>query len=501
MAIAEQPTTADILEVFNPITAEKIGDLPIATQADVHAAAQRARDAQPAWEALGVKGRSALLRKWINAVWDDQQNLFDIIRRETGKAEGGAFTELGVLDLLTGYLTHRAPAALRPKNRKPLIPFIQRSKVTYKPHGVVGFITPWNYPLLNGIGDAIPALIAGNTVIVKPSEITPYTALYAFEMMHKAGIPADVAQIIIGKGDTGAALIDEVDYVSFTGSTATGRKIAARCAERLIPYTLELGGKDPGIVLRDADLDQAAAGVLIGAWENAGQVCISTERLYVDRAIYPQFLEKVLTQAQNFKYSPDAGFDVDMGSLTNEREVLRAEAHIADAVAKGAQVVYGGKRRPDLGAYFFEPTILTGVTHDMDVMTEETFAPILPIMQFETEAEAVRLANDSEYGLSASIFTEDHKRGEKIASQLVCGDVVINRPMLAFGTPSTPMGGRKNSGIGRRNGIEGLMRFVVTQSILVDTRMGMDASLNQWDPLTMRFAKLAHQLRKYLPFI
>jgi succinate-semialdehyde dehydrogenase/glutarate-semialdehyde dehydrogenase len=491
----------DEIAVKNPITGAKIGDIPVMSADEVRAAVARARAAQPAWNARGAKERADLLRKWADLLWDDQKTALEKIRAETGKNEIGAWLEVVVIDTVVSYYSHHAPKLLKPQTRRSLFPGKHTARVYYKPHGVAGFITPWNYPLNNAFVDLIPALIAGNTVVLKPSEVTPYTALYALELMYRAGIPRDVIQAVTGDGRTGAALVDEVDYISFTGSTATGRKIAMRAAERLIPCSLELGGKDPLIILKDVDLDLAASGTLIGALENAGQVCISTERVYVEDAIYDSFIERIKHYADQLNIGSGDGYDVHVGSLTNERELLRSEAQVQDAVAKGARIVYGGKRRPDLGPLFFEPTILANVNHDMAVMREETFGPLIPIMRVSDAEEAIRLANDSEYGLSAAVFTKDLKRGEQLATRIESGDVCVNTTQWTFGTPSLPMGGVKNSGMGRRNGPEGLLRFVKPQSVLIDNHLMTRPYLTLGDPRAIKIFLLLRSLRRQLPFL
>jgi acyl-CoA reductase-like NAD-dependent aldehyde dehydrogenase len=406
-----------------------------------------------------------------------------------------------VTDATLDYYVRHGPKLLRPHARRPAFPILQRTRVYYKPYGVAGFITPWNYPLLTGFIDLIPAMIAGNTVVVKPSEITPFTAEYAINLMYKAGIPRDVIQIVTGDGRTGEALIDHVDCIAFTGSTAVGRKVALRAAQRLIPYSLELGGKDPLIVLKDADLDLAASGALTGAMENAGQTCVSTERVYVEAPVYDAFVQRVLHYARQMKLGIDNNYETHVGSLTNERELRRAEEHVRDAVEKGAQVLVGGKPRPDIGPLFFEPTVLVDVNHSMKVMQEETFGPLLPIMRVRDADEAVRLANDNEYGLSACIYTRDLKRGEQLATRIESGDVIINRPQMTFGTIAVPMGGVKSSGVGRRNGPEGLLRFVKSQSIVVDRSLLAKPSLIQADPLTRFGVSAMRRARRILPFL
>jgi succinate-semialdehyde dehydrogenase/glutarate-semialdehyde dehydrogenase len=489
------------IEVRNPVTGAVIATVPNSTPEQVTEAAGRARAAQPQWAARGDRGRARLLRLWATELWNHQDSIKQVIRSETGKNETGALLEVIVLDNVIDYYAHYAPRWLRPQKRRTLFPLVQYAHVYYKPHGVVGFITPWNYPYLNALQDAVPALAAGNTVLIKPSEITPLTARYAVDLAHRAGIPPDVIQVVTGDGTTGAALVDVVDYVSVTGSTATGRKVAIRAAERLIPYSLELGGKDPLIVLDDVNLDIAAAGLLQGALENAGQVCVSVERVYVLDTIYEPFIERLVFHARRLTVGPGDGLDVHMGSLTNEREIERCERQIADAVTKGARVIWGGQRRPDLGPLFFEPTILVDVDHTMDVMQAESFGPLIPIQRVSSVEEAVRLANDSHYGLSSAIFTRDLKRGERIARQLHAGDTSINRTQFVIGTPSLPMGGHRESGIGRRNGPEGLLRFVTPQSVLVDRGWLSRPTLTLLDPVLYYFYLLGRVLRRWLPFV
>jgi succinate-semialdehyde dehydrogenase / glutarate-semialdehyde dehydrogenase len=507
MAVVERPETRNgVVEraqiaVQNPVTGAEIGKIPVMSADEVHNAAATAAKAQLAWEARGVKERAALLRKWADLLWDDQKTAQQKIRAETGKNEIGSWLEVVVIDTVVAYYHHHAPRILSRKTRRSLFPGKQTARVYYKPHGVCGFITPWNYPLNNAFIDLIPALIAGNTVLLKPSEITPYTAIYAVELMVKAGIPKDVIQIVTGDGQTGAALLDVVDYISFTGSTATGRKIAMRAAERLIPCSLELGGKDPLIILNDVDVDLAASGTLIGALENAGQVCISTERVYVEDGVYDRYVERIRHYANQLTVGSGDGYGVHVGSLTNERELLRAEEQVKDALEKGAELISGGKRRPDLGLLFYEPTVLANVNHDMLVMREETFGPLVPIMRVKDADEAIRFANDSEYGLSAAIFTKDLKRGEELATKIDSGDVCVNTTQWTFGTPSLPMGGVKNSGMGRRNGPEGMLRFVKPQSVLVDNQLMTKPNLTLGDPQAIKIFLLLRNLRRLLPFL
>jgi succinate-semialdehyde dehydrogenase/glutarate-semialdehyde dehydrogenase len=490
------------ITVKNPITGADIGKIEIATREDVRTAVERTRAAQPAWAARSVKDRARILMVWANLVWKDRSRAIEVIRAESGKPDGGAYEEIAAMDNVVQYYSHRAPTILQPHTRRSAIPIFQTTRVYYKPHGVVGLITPWNFPFLLAFIDLIPALIAGNTIVVKPSEITPFSAHYGVDMLYSAGVPRDVVQIVNGAGETGASLVDFVDYIAFTGSTAVGRKVAVRASERLIPYSLELGGKDPFIVVKDAHVDKAAMGVLLGGLENAGQACVGTERVYVEAPVYDEFLRRLLHHAERLVVSSEDGWHVHMGSLTNERELLRSEAQIADALAKGAKVIFGGKRRPDLGPLFFEPTILTNVDHSMLVMREETFGPLIPIMKVETLDEALRLANDSEYGLSGSIYTNNMKTGESLALRIDSGDVNINRPLWAWSTAAAPMGGQKNSGIGRRNGPEGLLRFVTPQTITIDATISfLPQDVVHPTRLLRTYVELRRKLMPFLPFL
>jgi acyl-CoA reductase-like NAD-dependent aldehyde dehydrogenase len=487
------------IEVTNPVTGAVIAHVPVTSRADVRRAVERARAAQPAWGALSIYERCRLLDKWAGLLWRGRDKLMRLIRDETGKPDSGAFLEVFVLDNLVAHYARTAPAALYPHERRPLFPAVQTARVRYHPFGVCGFITPWNYPLALALVDVVPALIAGNACLLKPSERAPLSARYAVDLLHQAGIPDEIVQVLPGDGETGTALVDGVDYLAFTGSVDVGRKVAQRAAKRLIPYSLELGGKDPLLVLKDADLDLAATGALRGALENAGQMCISIERVYVEAPVYDAFIEKLLHHAATLKLGAGSGMDVHIGSLSGLAELERTEAHIADALAKGARLLHGGKRRPDLGALFFEPTILVDVDHTMLVMRDETFGPIVPVMRVANVDEAVRLANDSVYGLSAAIYTADLALGERVAARLECGDVTINRTQMVFGTPSLPMGGRKQSGIGRRGGVEGLLRFVQPQAVVIDKMIGAQPSVTFVEPLLYRLVLASRRVRRWLP--
>jgi acyl-CoA reductase-like NAD-dependent aldehyde dehydrogenase len=490
------------IEVRNPVSGDVLAHVPDSTPEQVCMAVERARSAQAAWAALDDKARAQAVRRWGDELWRSRDALMNTIRQETGKNETGALLEVIVLDNILDYYAHYAPRILRPKTRRALFPVLQRVRVYYRPHGVVGIISPWNYPYLLALIDAAPALAAGNAVVIKPSEITPLSALAAVEAAYRVGIPRDVIQVVTGGGATGAALVDYVDCIEVTGSTATGRKVAQRAGERLIPAGLELGGKDPLIVLEDVDIDVAASAALQGATENAGQVCISTERIYVVDAVYDRFVARLVDYAQRLVMGSGNGLGVHVGSMTNERELLRCEAQIADAVEKGARVLFGGKRRPDLGPLFLEPAVLVDVNHTMDVMREETFGPLIPVMRVKDAEEAIRWANDGAYGLSGAVFTRDLKRGERLARQIASGDVSVNRTQFGIATPSLPMGGSGASGLGRRNGPEGLLRFVQSHAVLIDRGwLNRPGLLTLLDPGLYRAFKALRVLRRWIPWL
>lgn len=433
--------------------------------------AARARAAQPAWNALGTRGRAAILRRAQRWLADNAERVIATVISETGKTyEDAQLTDYSYALSALGFWAKaggRYLADQRVRAWTNPVFFGRRMLVRYEPYGVVGVVGPWNFPLVNGFGDCVPALMAGNSVILKPSEVTPLSSLLMAEMLVESGVPDGVFQVACGDGATGAALTQQVDCMMFTGSTATGRLVARACAERLIPCHLELGGKDPMIVLADADLERAANSAAFYSMNNAGQVCISIERAYVEAPVYDEFVRRVTDKVAKLRQGPpDGAGSVDIGAVIFGPQLEIVEAHVQDAVAKGARVLTGGQRRAG-GGRFYEPTVLADVDHSMICMRDETFGPVLPVMRVGDVDEAVALANDSPFGLQASVWTGDLTRGREVAQRLEAGAVCVNDAQLNYTALNLPMGGWKSSGLGTRHGVEGIRKYCKTQSLLI----------------------------------
>jgi acyl-CoA reductase-like NAD-dependent aldehyde dehydrogenase len=475
MAATEQPvqeTTTGKQEfaVENPATGEVIAHCPDLGAADIAAMARRGRDVQPAWDALGFEGRGRILRRMQKWVIDHQDEIIAVIRSETGKTyEDALIAEISYGAAAFGFWAVNAPKYLADEKVRSSAVLVKGKKLMlrYKPLGLVGVIGPWNYPLTNSFGDCIPALAAGNSVILKPSEVTPLTSLKLAEGLRECGIPEGVFQVATGLGATGAALVSEVDMIMFTGSTATGKKVMQTAAETLTPVSLELGGKDPMIVLADADVDRAANTALYYGMFNGGQTCISIERVYVEEPVYDEFVAKVTEKARALRQGDGPSGSVDVGSMTFPPQVDIVERHVEDAKAKGAKVLVGGSRGEHDGGYWFEPTVLVDVDHTMSAMMEETFGPTLPIMKVRDEEEAIKMANDSPYGLGASVFGRDTRHAEAIARRIDSGAVCVNDALVNYTALELPMGGAKASGLGSRHGAGGIRKYCQQQAILV----------------------------------
>ncbi|MEP6922365.1 MAG: aldehyde dehydrogenase family protein [bacterium] len=469
---SERP--AEIIS-YDPATGAEIGRVPLTEAQEVSRAVGRARAVQPAWSKFSFSERGRVILKAREIMLSQRDELALLISRETGKpvAEALSMEIVPTLDAMY-FFAHQTAKLLRPQKidigQYGLMG--RSSKIVYKPLGVVGIISPWNFPLATPAQEVVMALMAGNSVVLKPSELTPLTALKIGDILRQAGLPDGLLEIVTGDGSTGAALIDaRVNKIMFTGSVATGKRVAAAAATHLTPVVLELGGKDPMIVLEDADIENAARGAVWGAFANSGQACASVERCYVHESIAPQFLARVLAETESLKQNNGAGNDTDIGAMTNERQLQIVEEHVSDAVRRGAKVVSGGARlhgAETSDGYFYPPTVLTNVDHDMAIMRDETFGPTLPVMTFKTDEEAVALANDSVYGLTASVWTRSIARGRRLAERIDAGTVMVNEVLYTHGIAQTPWGGIKDSGYGRTHGRAGLLELVAAQHIHVN---------------------------------
>lgn len=457
-----QPAAVRRLVSYNPATGEPLGDVPLAGPEEVARAVEAAHRAQSAWQALGFEGRAYYLRRLRDAVRDDADALADLLSRENGKPIPEALGEVFAVCEFLAYYARHAARFLRDQRIQDLNPLLRNHKTytTFVPKGVVGVISPWNYPLLLAMASISGALAAGNTVVHKPSEWTPLVAVRLDELARKAGMPEGVFSVVTGDGSTGAALVDApVHHVCFTGSVATGTKVARRCAEKLITVTLELGGKDPALVLCDADLEFTAHGVVWGALSNAGQTCAAVERLYVDRTLAGPLTERIVSLVEGLKVGNGQEPDTEVGPLINPHQLAKIEEQVQDAVARGAKVLVGGHRLEGKG-YYYAPTVLTGITDDMLLMREETFGPLLPIIEVDGLDEMVRRANASSFGLSATVWGRDLEQAERVARRLEAGTVWVNTGLDSYANPVTQRGGFKESGLGRVGGQIGLMEFV-----------------------------------------
>lgn len=451
----------------SPFTGEKLADLPESTPEDVRTAFDRARAAQPAWAATPIRARAAVLLRFHDLILQRQSEVLDLIQLETGKARLHAHEEVLAVAVSARHYGRRAAAYLRPKRHTGVVPTLTKVTELRQPRGVVGQIAPWNYPLELSVGDALPAFVSGNAVVMKPDTETALTALWARDLLIEAGLPAEVFQVVIGEGPVvGPEVVAHADYVSFTGSTATGRDVAQRAAARLVGVSLELGGKNPMLVLADADIEKAAEGAVRACFSSAGQLCISIERLYVHASVADAFVERFAARTKAMRLGNSLAYGAEMGSLVGERQLETVSRHVAEAVEKGATLVAGGVARPDIGPLFYEPTILDHVQEPMAVCTQETFGPVVSLYRFTDEDEAVTLANATPYGLNASVWTKDARRAHRIAARLRAGTVNINEGYApAYGSVQSPMGGMKDSGLGRRHGSEGILKYTEAQTV------------------------------------
>lgn len=467
---------------YAPATGEALGEVPIQGADEVRAAVERARGAQEAWALLPIEERCQRILRFRDALVDRAEEVVELLVKECGKPRAEALThEVMITADLATYYAKRAHKVLAPREIELHLFKHRRSYVHYAPRGVVAIISPWNFPLVIPVGDTITALIAGNAVVLKPSEVTPLIALKAKEIYDAAGLPDDLFQVVTGDGSTGAALIDtHPDKVVFTGSVSTGRKVATACGQRLIPCTMELGGKAAAIVCADADLERAARGIVFGGFANSGQVCISVERVYAHDSVYERLVDRVTELTRELRQGDPDSHTTDVGAIIFPKQIEIAERLIEDAVQKGAQLRAGGKRREGEGQ-FFEPTVLAGCTQDMAVMREEIFGPVVPIMKVGDEDEAVQLANDSHLGLMGYVFTRDRDKGRRLAERVRAGTVMVNDVLSAYGAPETPFGGVKESGFGRVHGEEGLREMCEIRHVNYD-RVTLGSREPLWYP-------------------
>ena len=457
---------------YNPATGAEVGRVPVMAAEDVTAAVGRARVAFQSWKQTTFAERLRLVMKAREVILADIDGIAHVISQESGKPFGEAIAmELSpVLDLMQYFARNTEKMLRHAKRGIGLYALLGRSsKIVYHPLGVVGIIPAWNYPFSIPLGEAVMALMAGNTVVIKPSELTPFVGLKIGEIFEMAGFPENAVQVVTGDGSTGAALVDAApDKIMFTGSVATGKKIAAAAANNLTSIVLELGGKDPMIVFEDANLELAAGAAVWGAFCNSGQSCSSVERLYVQESVADELTRKIIEKTKQLLQDTGDKETTSVGAMSSERQMRVVEDHVEDFRASGAKIETGGRRNPALEGLFYEPTVITNANNDMRAMQEETFGPTLPIATFSTEEEAIRLANDSEFGLTASVWTRDLAKGKRVAERIEAGSVCVNEVLYTHGIGQTPWGGFKNSGRGRTHGREGLMELVQPQHIHVN---------------------------------
>lgn len=452
-----------------PVDERRLGTVPDLGELEIADICAKLRAAQPEWESLGPRGRSSHLLRWLDWLLDNERRLLTLVQAETGKSWADASLEMAVAIDVINYFTKNAEAFLADRKVKPAGPAnaMRRLRVQARPHQLVGLITPWNGPLAGPMMDVVGALVAGAAVACKPSEVTPLTWAEAVRgWREEIGAPPVLA-CVTGRGAAGAAVVDHVDMVMFTGSVRTGRAIAVRCAERLIPCSLELGGKDAFIVLADADLDRATNAAVWGGMTNSGQACVGVERVYVEDPVYEEFVEMVTEKVKALRQGMDepGSFTCDIGAMVTSTQVDIVQAHVDDALAKGARVLIGGKRSAK--GNFFPPTVLVDVDHSMKCMREETFGPTLAIMRVADEDEAIKLANDSTYGLSSSLWTRNREKADRLSRRIEAGSVSVNNAIVATFQMPVPMGGWKNSGLGTRfGGAHGVLKYCRQQAVV-----------------------------------
>ncbi|GAC69289.1 succinic semialdehyde dehydrogenase [Gordonia soli] len=494
---ASRPTRS-ILEAYS---GTEMATIPVGTADDLERAVGRARAAQQGWATRTPAQRAEVLDAFADLVHKHSAALQDIAQAETGKARIYAQEEVLDVAITARHYATVGPKLLAERRVKGMLPGATNVRVRYQPKGVVGVISPWNYPLTLAASDAVAALLAGNAVVIKPDSQTPYCALAIAELLYEAGLPADLYAVVPGPGSVvGQAILASTDYVMFTGSSETGASLAEQAGRRLIGFSAELGGKNPMIVTKSANIARAVDGAARACYSNSGQLCISIERLYVDKAIADEFTAKFAEHVSNMKLTATYDFSADMGSLASAAQIDGTEAHVEDAKAKGAKVVAGGRRRADLGPFFYEPTVLTEVTEQMECFAGETFGPVVSIYPVDSTDEAIKLANQTDYGLNASVFAGSSSEAQEIAEQLRAGTVNINEGYAAaWASTAAPMGGMGISGVGRRHGEEGLLKYTEPQTIAEQRFLGIDKTRGIPDGVYRTITPFAIRALKYLP--
>lgn len=484
VAVSEARAPGSVIETF---TGAELASVPVGDADDVVAAVARARTAQRAWSLRPAAERAAILERFRGLVLAHRGRIMDVVQAETGKARSGAQEEIMDLLLSARYYAKHGPRLLSPRREQGVFPLATKTVVHHQPKGVIGLIAPWNYPVALSVCDAIPAVMAGNAVVIKPDSQTPFSVLAVVELLYEAGLPRELLAVVPGPGSVvGAAIVDNCDYLMFTGSTATGRRLAEQCGRRLIGISAELGGKNPMIVTCGADLDAVARAAVRACFSNSGQLCMSIERIYVEEPVAEEFTAKFVAAVSAMTLGAAYDFGTDMGSLASADQLKTVAGHVDDAVAKGARVLAGGRARPDLGPFFYEPTVLTGVADDMDCARAETFGPVVSIYPVADVEEAIARANDTDYGLNASVWAGSKREGEQIAARLRCGTVNVDEAYgLGYASIAAPMGGMGVSGLGRRHGPEGLLKYTEPQTVAtmrvltLDPPFGLSNSLWQ----------------------
>jgi acyl-CoA reductase-like NAD-dependent aldehyde dehydrogenase len=490
---------SETFDVHRPADGSVLETLAVDPPQRVTEVVERVRSNQAEWEAMGFEGRRRWLERWRDWLIANREEIADVVQAETGKVRGDAGLESIYLELAINFWSKNAEKYLADERPTPgLLPAkAQKLRVRYRPYPVVGIISPWNFPLILSAGDAMPALMAGSAVVIKPSEFTPLELMEVIRGWKEEVGGPDIIDFVNGTGETGGALVDNVDYIHFTGSDRTGKIVMKRAADTLTPVSLELGGKDPAVVLRDADLERAANACAYGGFVNTGQVCMSIERIYVEEPVYDEFVQKLVDNVLELRQGADGrDYGFEQGAMTSPAQIDTVSGHVEDAREKGARILTGGKRKDGPGDWY-EPTVIADANHSMQVMVDETFGPVVGVMKVQDEAEAIRMANDSRYGLSASVFSSDVGHAERVAEQLEVGAANINDALINYFHLEVPMGGWKDSGIGWRHGPGGIRKYCRTETI-VAPRLPTAKSEALWYPYNPTKRKALNGLYRFL---